>query len=398
MVSLNVAIDGPCSMEWKLDVDGISVGMNIRDSMTMGAHIVGSVQAVAGIANSSVGCVAGESTDRDAAVAERNGAGKGESIGVMAPSSEKPDDCVRSHINVNSISSSNNDVRHEAGDATHEGIQRDNKSLDNLDSDDKKSKKRKLSVSNDDPSKETLQNIQERQRQQTENRTTAPKEQECSNIVSKKLTKKQRKELAEQKSKQLEETLAAARDNTSSIKENLQDVVKQDDGEGNGEIEAGEPPTKKAKKKKKKKKSSSSTSGEDGSDENGKTKQNKIQAKPTSLTSQRRLPHGILLRDILIGTGAPVAPGRRVSIHYTGTLLSTGKVFDKNHSKTHPLVFRQGTGEVIRGLERGLEGMKVGGERVITVPSRFGYGEKGVDGTIPGGEDLVFEVKVLKVG
>ncbi|KAL7465874.1 hypothetical protein ACHAXS_006175 [Conticribra weissflogii] len=316
----------------------------------------------------------------------------------MAPSSEKPNDCVRSHINVNSISRSNNDVRHDAGDATHEGIQRDDKSLDNLDSDDKKSKKRKLSVSNDDPSKETLQNIQERQRQQTENRTTAPKEQECSNIVGKKLTKKQRKELAEQKSKQLEETLAAARDNTSSIKENLQDVVKQDDGEGNGEIEAGEPPTKKAKKKKKKKKSSSSTSGEDGSDENGKTKQNKIQAKPTSLTSQRRLPNGILLRDILIGTGAPVAPGRRVSIHYTGTLLSTGKVFDKNHSKTHPLVFRQGTGEVIRGLERGLEGMKVGGERVITVPSRFGYGEKGVDGTIPGGEDLVFEVKVLKVG
>jgi len=73
-------------------------------------------------------------------------------------------------------------------------------------------------------------------------------------------------------------------------------------------------------------------------------------------------------------------------------------VFDKNHSKQHPLVFRQGTGEVIRGLERGLEGMKVGGERVINIPSKLGYGTKGAGDDIPPDSDLTFEVKLLKVG
>ena len=104
------------------------------------------------------------------------------------------------------------------------------------------------------------------------------------------------------------------------------------------------------------------------------------------------------MRDLLVGTGAPVKSGKKLSLHYTGSLVSTGKVFDKNHSKQHPLVFRQGTGEVIRGLERGLEGMKVGGERVISIPSKLGYGKKGAGLDIPPDSDLSFEVKLLKVG
>ncbi|KAL7510368.1 hypothetical protein ACHAXN_007298 [Cyclotella atomus] len=187
-------------------------------------------------------------------------------------------------------------------------------------------------------------------------KATSPKTPEPSQEPNIKLTKKQRKQLAEEKAKQLEETLTAARDTKSESK---------------------------SKKKKKKKLT--------------KADEEEPIAKPTSLTRERRLPGGIVVSDILIGTGTTVSSGRKISLHYTGK-LTNGKVFDKNHSRTQPLQFRQGTGEVIRGLERGLEGMRVGGERLITVPAALGYGEKGAGVDIPPDSDLLFEVKVLKVG
>lgn len=190
-----------------------------------------------------------------------------------------------------------------------------------------------------------------------------------------KLTKKQRKRLAEEKAKQLEETLQASRKNGSS---------------SNAEKGGSSDATKAKKKKKRKKKAADETSGEN--DEKPSS------SRPTSLTRERRLDGGLVISDVILGTGAPVRPGKRISLHYTGSLRSTGDVFDKNHSRQHPLVFRQGTGEVIRGLERGLEGMKAGGERVITVPSKLGYGSKGAGSDIPPDSDLVFEVKVVKVG
>ena len=190
-----------------------------------------------------------------------------------------------------------------------------------------------------------------------------------------KLTKKQRKRLAEEKAKQLEETLQASRKNDTS---------------SNAEKDGSADATKAKKKKKRKKKSADETSGEN--DEKPSS------SRPTSLTRERRLDGGLVVSDVLLGTGAPVKPGKRISLHYTGSLRSTGDVFDKNHSRQHPLVFRQGTGEVIRGLERGLEGMRAGGERVITVPSKLGYGSKGAGSDIPPDSDLVFEVKVVKVG
>ena len=190
---------------------------------------------------------------------------------------------------------------------------------------------------------------------------TSKQEKVSTTSETTKLSKKQRKELAQQKAKQLEEALSA-----------------------NREAETAETDEKKSSKKKKKKKAKST----DDSEEVPK-------AKLTSLTRERRLAGGIILRDILVGTGATVTPGRRILLHYTASLLSTGQVFDKNHSKTQPLQFRQGTGEVIRGLERGLEGMKVGGERVITVPAALGYGSKGIKGSIPPDSDLSFEVRLV---
>ena len=179
-----------------------------------------------------------------------------------------------------------------------------------------------------------------------------------------KLTKKERKRLAQEKAQQLEATLSAARN---------------DGDDSNGKT---------SKKKKKKKKNQTDEA----------TTETEELSKPTSLTRERRLPSGVTVRDLLVGTGAPVKSGKKISLHYTGSLLDNGKVFDKNHSKQHPLVFRQGTGEVIRGLERGLDGMKVGGERIINIPSKLGYGSKGAGDDIPPDSDLTFEVKLLRVG
>ena len=181
----------------------------------------------------------------------------------------------------------------------------------------------------------------------------------------KKLTKKQRKKLAKEKAKQLEQTLSNARNEATT----------GNNSSNNNTNESEEP-----KKKKKKKQSA------------------EVNEAKWSGTRERRLPGGLVISDIVLGAGTPVKAGKRISLHYTGKLISTGQIFDKNNSKQHPLVFRQGTGEVIRGLERGLEGMKSGGERVITIPSKLGYGSKGSGADIPPDSDLVFEVKVVKVG
>jgi len=122
-----------------------------------------------------------------------------------------------------------------------------------------------------------------------------------------------------------------------------------------------------------------------------------VEKKNVSLTRPRMIEGGILIQDIIHGNGATVRTGRKVSIHYIGTFPETDKVFDKNNSKGNPLTWRSGTREVIRGLDQGLVGMKVGGERVINIPAKLGYGKKG-SGNIPGGAKLCFAVKLLSVG
>jgi len=119
--------------------------------------------------------------------------------------------------------------------------------------------------------------------------------------------------------------------------------------------------------------------------------------KTTSLMKERRLPSGVLVKDIIVGNGAPVKLGRKVSILYEGAFPS-GKVFDRNKNRNAPLTFRQGTGEVIRGLEKGIEGMKVGGEREITIPPEQGYGKKGSGKVVPPNSTLVFSVQLVGLG
>lgn len=101
-------------------------------------------------------------------------------------------------------------------------------------------------------------------------------------------------------------------------------------------------------------------------------------------------------KDEVVGTGEVVVPGSTVTVHYTGRLMD-GKVFDSSLTRGEPFQFKQGAGQVIPGWDEGLLGMKVGGKRILIIPSDYGYGQEGVPGVIPGGATIVFEVELLKV-
>ncbi len=107
--------------------------------------------------------------------------------------------------------------------------------------------------------------------------------------------------------------------------------------------------------------------------------------------------------DTTVGEGAEAVAGNRVRVHYTGWLhdpaadQSRGKKFDSSKDRGQPFQFNLGGGEVIRGWDEGVQGMKVGGTRVLTIPPEMGYGERGAGGVIPPHATLVFEVDLLAV-
>lgn len=101
------------------------------------------------------------------------------------------------------------------------------------------------------------------------------------------------------------------------------------------------------------------------------------------------------IEDVKIGTGDPAIKGQTVSVHYVGT-FQDGVVFDSSRSKNQPFVFTLGTGQVIKGWDDGIVGMKVGGVRKLVVPSEFGYGAAG-RGPIPPNTTLYFEVELLGI-
>lgn len=105
-------------------------------------------------------------------------------------------------------------------------------------------------------------------------------------------------------------------------------------------------------------------------------------------------PQDLVAQDERVGTGAEAVPGDTVTVHYTGR-LQNGTVFDTSVGKS-PFSFQLGTGYVIPGWDRGLQGMKVGGKRLLIVPPSLGYGAQDY-GPIPANSTLVFEVELLKV-
>ena len=103
----------------------------------------------------------------------------------------------------------------------------------------------------------------------------------------------------------------------------------------------------------------------------------------------------MVIDDILVGTGAEVAEGDAVVVHYVGT-LQNGQEFDSSKKRGVPFEFTVGEGRVIRGWEEGLVGMKVGGQRILVIPPDMAYGEAGV-GPIPPNSTLVFAIELLEI-
>ena len=105
---------------------------------------------------------------------------------------------------------------------------------------------------------------------------------------------------------------------------------------------------------------------------------------------------GELLKDeMLVGTGDEARTGQRVEVHYTG-FLADGKQFDSSRGGG-PFTFKLGAGQVIKGWDQGVVGMRVGGKRRLIIPPELAYGMRGYPGVIPAQATLVFEVELLRI-
>jgi FKBP-type peptidyl-prolyl cis-trans isomerase FkpA len=114
-------------------------------------------------------------------------------------------------------------------------------------------------------------------------------------------------------------------------------------------------------------------------------------------------PSGLQIDDVAVGSGATAQAGAHVTVHYTGWLYDPtapnqrGRKFDSSKDRNDPFKFDLGEGMVIAGWDEGVQGMQVGGKRVLVIPPDLGYGARGAGGVIPPNATLVFEVELLGV-
>lgn len=109
---------------------------------------------------------------------------------------------------------------------------------------------------------------------------------------------------------------------------------------------------------------------------------------------------GLQYEDTIDGTGEEAVSGQHVSVHYTGWLYSNGvkgAKFDSSKDRGDAFKFYLGAGQVIKGWDQGVPGMRVGGTRVLVIPPELGYGERGAGGVIPPNATLMFEVELLDI-
>ena len=147
-------------------------------------------------------------------------------------------------------------------------------------------------------------------------------------------------------------------------------------------------------------------SEEQGSDRAASTGSAAKQAATKPEPNQPSMPlvTSLQIEDIVVGKGVEAQTGETVDVHYTGWLYdpkrdgNRGKKFDSSHDRGQPLSFRLGAGRVIRGWDEGVVGMRVGGKRILTIPSGMAYGPRGAGGgSIPPHAELVFEVELMRV-
>src|SRR4051794_34857806 len=117
----------------------------------------------------------------------------------------------------------------------------------------------------------------------------------------------------------------------------------------------------------------------------------RVDGNPTTTAS------GLQYIDISPGDGPTAQAGQIVRVHYTGWLESNGQKFDSSVDRGQPFTFKLGAGQVIKGWDEGVAGMKPGGKRKLTIPAELGYGSRGAGGVIPPNAELTFEVELLKI-
>jgi peptidylprolyl isomerase len=119
--------------------------------------------------------------------------------------------------------------------------------------------------------------------------------------------------------------------------------------------------------------------------------------KPEVTIPDEAPPAELVVEDLTVGDGAEATAGTRVDVHYVGVSWSTGRQFDASWDRGQTFGFGLGAGQVISGWDQGVQGMRVGGRRRLTIPPHLGYGDRGAGGVIAPGETLVFVVDLLGV-
>ena len=109
------------------------------------------------------------------------------------------------------------------------------------------------------------------------------------------------------------------------------------------------------------------------------------------------IPFELGIEDLVVGDGAEATKGSKVNVHYVGVAFRSGEEFDASWERGRPFEFKLGAGRVIPGWDAGVEGMRVGGRRKLTIPSAMAYGARGAGGVIAPHEPLVFVVDLLAV-
>jgi peptidylprolyl isomerase len=119
--------------------------------------------------------------------------------------------------------------------------------------------------------------------------------------------------------------------------------------------------------------------------------------KPTVDRPEGNAPTELQINDLVVGDGAEAKAGDQVVVHYVGVAHSTGEEFDASWNRGSPFAFPLGAGRVITGWDQGVQGMRVGGRRQLTIPPQLGYGDRGAGSAIKPGETLIFVVDLLGV-
>ncbi|KAG5670168.1 hypothetical protein PVAND_000449 [Polypedilum vanderplanki] len=197
-------------------------------------------------------------------------------------------------------------------------------------------------------------------------------------------------------------------ENDEDDDEDEDDSEEEDDDdeedESDEEEEAQPPPKKQAKLENKqatkKEKQNGFANGQEKKEKKDKPKnqeQEKVKQEKGGATGEaKKLQGGLKIQDLKVGTGAEAKPGKKIQVYYEGKLMSNNKTFDS--AKSGPgFKMTLGRGEVIKGWDIGLQGMKVGGKRKLIIPPNLGYGPRGNPPVIPPNSTLVFEVELKNV-